>query len=167
MIIVKPVMIHTKTMINNYAKANLMPSPEKKKYSKDHVLTLIFIYYFKSFLSMEDISRILNPITEKHFNNDNEDMTFSDVYAEIFSLQNQEAKSLIREVYAKYKRCRSTFTDVEDEKEQEELQKFALLSSLAFDVYIKKMMIESIVDYDRNEKEESNKTDEDKSQKKD
>ena len=40
--------ILTKTMINNYAKNDLLPPPEKKKYSKEHVLTLIFIYYFKS-----------------------------------------------------------------------------------------------------------------------
>ena len=40
--------ILTKTMINNYAKNNLLPSPEKKRYSKDHLLMLIFIYYFKN-----------------------------------------------------------------------------------------------------------------------
>lgn len=33
--------ILTKTMINNYAKNNLLPSPDKKKYSKEHVLTLL------------------------------------------------------------------------------------------------------------------------------
>ena len=38
----------TKTMINNYAKNNLLPPPVKKKYSRDHMLMLIFIYYFKS-----------------------------------------------------------------------------------------------------------------------
>ena len=47
--------ILTKTMINNYAKNNLLPSPEKKRYSKDHLLMLIFIYYFKNILSITDI----------------------------------------------------------------------------------------------------------------
>ena len=37
--------ILTKTMINNYAKNNLLPPPVKKKYSKEHVLILIFIYF--------------------------------------------------------------------------------------------------------------------------
>ena len=36
--------ILTKTMINNYAKNNLLPPPVKKKYSREHVLFLIFIY---------------------------------------------------------------------------------------------------------------------------
>ena len=35
--------ILTKTMINNYAKNDLLPPPVKKKYSKEHVLMLIFI----------------------------------------------------------------------------------------------------------------------------
>ena len=42
--------ILTKTMINNYAKNNLLPPPVKKKYSKEHVLVMIFIYYFKIFI---------------------------------------------------------------------------------------------------------------------
>ena len=43
--------VMTKTMINNYAKNNLLPPPVKKKYSKEHMFVLIFIYYFKNILS--------------------------------------------------------------------------------------------------------------------
>ena len=60
--------ILTKTMINNYAKNDLLPSPEKKKYSKEHMLLLIFIYYYKSILSINDIQTLLRPITEEYFN---------------------------------------------------------------------------------------------------
>ena len=44
--------ILTKTMINNYAKNDLLPPPAKKKYSKEHVLLLVFIYYYKGILSI-------------------------------------------------------------------------------------------------------------------
>ena len=37
--------LFTKTMINNYAKTKILPPPVKKKYSREHVLMLIFIYY--------------------------------------------------------------------------------------------------------------------------
>ncbi len=57
--------ILTKTMINNYAKNNLLPPPVKKKYSKEHVLVMIFIYYFKNILAIKDIETLLNPVTEK------------------------------------------------------------------------------------------------------
>ena len=55
--------ILTKTMINNYAKNHLLPSPEKKKYSKEHMLLLIYIYYFKGILSIGDIQSLLDPQT--------------------------------------------------------------------------------------------------------
>ena len=42
--------ILTKTMINNYAKNHLLPANEKKKYSKEHMLLLIYIYYYKGIL---------------------------------------------------------------------------------------------------------------------
>ena len=41
----------TKTMINNYAKNDLLPAPKKKRYTKDHVIMLTYIYYMKNFLS--------------------------------------------------------------------------------------------------------------------
>ena len=47
--------IMTKTMINNYTKNHLLPPPDRKKYSRDHILLMIFIYYFKNFLPISDI----------------------------------------------------------------------------------------------------------------
>ena len=42
-------------MINNYTKNNLLPPSVKKKYSREHMLLLILIYYFKNILSIRDI----------------------------------------------------------------------------------------------------------------
>ena len=63
--------ILTKTMINNYAKNDLLPPPVKKKYSKDHVMMLIFIYYYKGILSINDIQTLLKPISDKFFGDRN------------------------------------------------------------------------------------------------
>ena len=49
----------TKTMINNYAKNHLLPPPVKKKYSREHILMLTFIYYFKNIMSINDIQVLL------------------------------------------------------------------------------------------------------------
>ena len=51
--------ILTKTMINNYAKNDLLPPPVKKKYSKEHMMILIMIYYFKGLSSFSDIQEFL------------------------------------------------------------------------------------------------------------
>ena len=44
--------ILTKTMINNYAKNKLLPPPERKKYTREHIMLLVLIYYFKGTLSL-------------------------------------------------------------------------------------------------------------------
>ena len=54
--------ILTKTMINNYAKNDLLPAPNKKKYSKEHILVLIFMYYYKGILSIGDIQKLMSPL---------------------------------------------------------------------------------------------------------
>jgi len=36
----------TKSMINNYVKNSLIPKPENKKYSPQHIIALIYIFYF-------------------------------------------------------------------------------------------------------------------------
>ena len=59
--------VFTKIMINNYAKNHLLPPPVKKKYSKEHILMLTFIYYFKNIMSISDIQVLLGSVAEKFF----------------------------------------------------------------------------------------------------
>ena len=73
-------------MINNYAKNNLLPSPEKKKYTKEHLLVLTFIYYFKSFLSIKDIEMLLRPVTDRYFHTDSK-LNLTHIYDESVHLK--------------------------------------------------------------------------------
>ena len=145
----------TKTMINNYAKNNLIPPPEKKKYSKEHVLTLIFIYYFKNILSISDIQSILGPITDRYFGN-TEGMNMQDVYSEVFSLESIESQKLLKDLGKKYNIAQSTFEDFPEE-DQQLLHNFSFICQLSYDVYIKKMIIERMID-DMNAKGFGKKT---------
>ncbi len=51
--------IITKTMVNNYTKDKILLPPDKKKYNKNHLISLIIIYHLKSILSINDIGLIL------------------------------------------------------------------------------------------------------------
>ena len=136
--------ILTKTMINNYAKNNLLPSPEKKRYSKDHLLMLIFIYYFKNILSITDIQKLLGPITAKYFKGEpGKDMTY--VYNEVFGMENRKIDQLIKNLLKDYRFSSATFQDA-DEEDQEFLKRFSFICLMSFDVYIKKMIIEKMID---------------------
>ena len=46
-------------MVNNYAKDKILLPPDKKKYNKNHLISLILIYHLKSILSINDIGLIL------------------------------------------------------------------------------------------------------------
>lgn len=136
--------ILTKTMINNYAKNDLLPSPEKKRYSKEHILLLIFIYYFKNILSINDIKALLDPITETYYRSDtNQDMTY--IYREIFNMEKEQIERLEKELMKQYHTAASAFSDAPEE-EREKLMRFSYICLLSFDVYIKKMMVERMID---------------------
>lgn len=147
--------ILTKTMINNYTKNNLLPPPEKKKYSKEHVLLLIFIYYFKNILSIKDIETVLKPLREKYFSGEG-DMTLSSLYKEVCEMGKNRIEPLQETVRAAYDKSLDAFCDISDEKSREELQLFAFICNLSLDVYLKKTMIEKIIDglADKNAGEE-------------
>ena len=85
--------ILTKTMINNYAKARLFPPPVKKKYTKNHVMMLIIIYHLKNMLSINDIGRLITPVT-KALNEDPNSSILSELYSS-FVLMQKEAYELI------------------------------------------------------------------------
>ncbi len=154
----------TKTMINNYAKNNLLPPPVKKKYSKEHMLALIFIYYFKNILSIGDIQAILNPITDKYFNSDL-NFNLNDIYSEIFRLEESGIINIKKDLTRKYQLSLQTFSELPPE-DQTELQHFAFICMLCFDVYLKKQLIEKMID-SRLPETNSAKNNSDKNRKKD
>lgn len=136
--------ILTKTMINNYTKNDLMPPPVKKKYSKEHVLLLIFIYYYKGILSINDIQTLLGPVTERFFQN-GEEFNLESVYREAFSMEEKTLQALKADVVEKFKTAQNTFQDAPEE-DADFLRKFAFICTLGFDVYLKKLMIEKMID---------------------
>jgi len=50
----------TPAMINNYVKAGVLPRPENKKYSGEHIALLLQICMLKPVLSIARISRLIN-----------------------------------------------------------------------------------------------------------
>ncbi|MBQ8281082.1 MAG: DUF1836 domain-containing protein [Lachnospiraceae bacterium] len=135
----------TKTMINNYTKNDLLPPPEKKKYSKDHMYMLLFIYYLKNFLSIRDVKKIISPMSDMFFDSETE-ISLEDIYGSIYAIEEEQSISMAKDVMVKFMKSRRTFPEVQGEKEREYLQIFSFIAMLSFDVYLKKNLIESIID---------------------
>lgn len=137
--------ILTKTMINNYTKNDLLPPPVKKKYSKEHIYVLTFIYYLKNILSISDIQKLLNPLTDKFFNKEElPDLEY--IYSEIYNMEKAQIASLSKDVVERMQVAKEAFLDVENEEDKDFLQLFSLVGLLSFDVYMKKNIIESLID---------------------
>ena len=153
----------TKTMINNYAKNDLLPAPIKKKYSKEHLLLLTFIYYFKNIISMKDIETLLKPITESYFQSEG-DINIARIYDEVCAFEKDRTKLLQKDIELMYNNSMETFADV-DVENRDYLQFFSFICSLSLDVYVKQLLIEKLIDATVTPKEESKEAEKEKKKK--
>jgi hypothetical protein len=152
--------ILTKTMINNYAKNDLLPPPVKKKYSKDHLILLLFIYYLKNILSINDIQTLLEPLKERF--QTTEEFNVSSIYKNCFELQGEALEPVIEDITRKYGRSLQTFEDEKlSEDEKNRMQLFSFIIQLSYDVYVKKLLIEKILDNITEAKEQDKKVEKD------
>jgi DNA-binding transcriptional MerR regulator len=137
--------ILTKTMINNYTKNDLIPPPVRKKYSKEHVLLLIFVYYMKDFLSISDIKTLIDPLKDSFFQRTDEGITMHEIYQRISGLEKAQINPIIEDLNDNLSTALDAFADV-DEDDRDYLQTFAFICLLSIDVYVKKQLIEHLAD---------------------
>ena len=136
--------IMTKTMINNYTKNHLLPPPDKKKYSRDHILLMIFIYYLKNFLPISDIKTILGPLTDKYFHKD-ADLNLEAIYTTLFSKEDTFVQEVLENVMKQFHMSADLFPDA-PKADQASLREFTFICMLSLDIYLKKQLIEAILD---------------------
>ena len=136
--------IMTKTMINNYTKNHLLPPPDKKKYSRDHILLMIFIYYFKNFLPISDIKTSLGPLTDKYFHKD-ADLNLEAIYTTLFSKEDTFVQEVLENVMKQFHMSADLFPDA-PKADQASLREFTFICMLSLDIYLKKQLIEAILD---------------------
>lgn len=86
----------TKTMINNYTKAKILMPPNKKKYSKQHMILIILIYYLKHILSINDIQRLFLPIVESINSGENRDNDLEYIYNEFLKVERSQMDEFVR-----------------------------------------------------------------------
>ena len=145
----------TKTMVNNYVKNKVMIPPVKKKYGRDHILLLMVIYYMKSFLSIDDIRRIVGPVSEKYarpttksaeqHSGKKHRYSMSDVYTEIFRYVSGGVERFPEEVEKILKESDQAFTEAPEE-DREMLRRFNVICQLSADIYLRKLLIEKLLD---------------------
>lgn len=144
----------TKTMINNYAKSHLLPPPEKKKYSKDHMIILILIFFFKNVISINDIQTIVTPLLKDYYNNDDIPNSLEDVTNAF--LNHVQKSDLIEPLIKEFKNSQNIFGDLES-SDRESIETIGLIATLSYDMYIRKRLIEKLIDSLPSSKENTGK----------
>ncbi len=135
----------TKAMINNYTKNKLLPPPVKKKYSKEHIIILIYIYYLKNVVSVNDVQKLLEPMNTRFFNEESaekEKLSMDDIYGNIYELEKKQYFITERSTAEAMALTEELFPKAEDEY----LNKMAFIFLLSYDIYTKKRLIEKLID---------------------
>ena len=135
--------ILTKTMINNYAKEKLFFPIQKKKYSKEHLMLINFIYQLKGGLSIQDIKVALTMFNQQFL----EDKSFSieAIYELYLNIQTENAIKFEKEVTDKFEDITLKLNEVEVSNVNQ-LESFYRLASAIHMSNMYRKVAEKIID---------------------
>ena len=138
----------TPSMINNYVKGEVLPAPENKKYSKEHLALIEEICTLKQVLSIAEVKQSL----DKSYADENKTDTFNH-----FNELNSEKTSLV--VSEAFKMLNKV-----EENDYQELNKIALEFSVTANCYINiaKRILYLSRAYERLDEQEKHKKHENK-----
>lgn len=125
----------TSSMINNYVKGEVIPSPNAKRYNKEHIALILEVCMLKKALSISNIKDIID-INYK-------DKDFTSVYNNFAN----ESKEILHNVVDK------TNDKLKDIKENDHLALYNLALELSLNASANMMISERILDYIRIQKD--------------
>ena len=131
----------TKTMINNYTKNKLLPPSDKKKYTKNHVMLLILIYFYKNVLSFADIKRLCDLSIYNDFEKGDESL--SQLYDMLIHIEDDKKNEIVDDLKERLEYAKNK-VDAFDKKD-ENVELFTFLSDIVMEVYFKQHLIEYIL----------------------
>ena len=104
-----------------------------------------YIYYLKNFLSISDIKNLLDPLNE-HFDDQDSKNSFYTIYNEIFKLEHDHNTAIRDSIADVFHKSEATFAELKESKKKEQLQQFAFITLLGYDIYLRKQVIEKMID---------------------
>lgn len=135
----------TKTMINNYSKSHLLPPTNRKKYSRNHMLLLLMIYYLKPVLSIPDIQSILEPLQKQLIGGKKDSISLERYYDTLVKSQLDQFDAFAKEVMETVDSARDLF-DGPDEKENELLSVITTVYMLSLQASVQKHIATHLID---------------------
>lgn len=143
--------ILTKTMINNYAKGRLFFPIKNKKYSKEHLLLISFIYQLKGTITINDIKVVLEKLNDKVVN---ENFTLDDLYKAHTNLIFNQEERFKKDFKGKVKEVTEATNQLAD-SDSEYLKQLLLILSLSHMSTLYQRAAEKLIDEFQKEEEEN------------
>ena len=93
---------------------------------------------------MNDIKTLLSPLADTYFKT-TEQKSLTDIYTEVLNMNKSQINDIMKDIESKFDLSKHTFKDYEL-SEKDALNAFAFISSLICDIYIKKQLVEQVID---------------------
>ncbi|MFO1443715.1 DUF1836 domain-containing protein [Bacillus sp. Bva_UNVM-123] len=145
----------TKTMINNYAKGKLLFPIKNKKYSKEHLLLISFIYQLKGALSINDIKETLSIVNKKITD---EEFDINQFYESFLHLSEKNFASFNEDIEKKMENVKEEVEQLND-KDANDLEKVLLITTLVNMSNLYRRVAEKLVDDLEDKKKEADPKD--------
>lgn len=133
--------ILTKTMINNYAKGKLLMDIKNKKYTKEHIILMSFIYNMKGILALNDIKMLLESIVQKYNNKEIESEEIRNLYKLYLNGHENNIKDIKESLEANLNNLSSSFNELNEEE-----KKLILVTVLVDKANMYKRVAEKLLD---------------------
>lgn len=147
----------TKGMINNYAKQDMIPRPDGKKYTADHMMMIVMVAYLKGIFKMDEIKYLMKPLVDNYNSDFDENIDPEIVYKTACATNAGFAEYMANEIDDNITIIKKLFQEHELD-DDERMEAFTLILSLAMradmEKYIAARLMERYFIEPENEKPE-------------
>ncbi|MBM7540975.1 DUF1836 domain-containing protein [Amphibacillus cookii] len=134
--------ILTKTMINNYAKGKLLFPIQNKKYTKEHIMLIQFIYHLKGALSINDVGTVLSELN--HYV-EQEEIELDPIYQQYTELMEKQVNQFNTAFDSLVDQSEQAVTEIPQEN-PEHIHQLFLIMSVAHYSNMYRKLAERLVD---------------------
>lgn len=135
----------TKTMINSYAKHDMIPRPDGKKYTADHMMMIAMVGYLKGVFKMEEIKYLMKPLVDNYNSDFDESIDPEVVYRTACETNADFAERMAEDVDNNIALIKKLFQNNELD-DDERLEVFTLVLSLAMRADMEKYIAERLIE---------------------
>lgn len=119
----------TKTMIGNYAKHRMLPRPQNKRYTKDHLIMLTLIFYLKGNFQMDEIELLVKPLIDNYNSTFDDKIDLTQLYDGILSTQERDKENRFQQVADDMEQIKTRLNET-IQSDDDVLELFMMITSL-------------------------------------